>query len=191
MEKACTMLPSSLGISAAVYSAVIYTTLSVPDMPIRFFFLSFLVVPAKWGIGTLVALDILGAVRGWRIIDWFAHLGGATFGAFYWSYGARLWDWLRWSIFVAEARWPSVSFSRGPSAVQQYNNMKTIRTSGLLDGDYTTLDTSDQPSSASILQPPHKSQPTSGDHLTDSKLSDDDFSPGTCEETSGNFCVES
>ncbi|KAI0917952.1 hypothetical protein AcV5_002752 [Taiwanofungus camphoratus] len=52
-------------------------------------------IPIQYGVGTLLAVDILGALRGWRYFNHWAHLGGAAFGAFYWEYGFELWDLLR------------------------------------------------------------------------------------------------
>lgn len=40
----------------------------------------------------MVALDILGIVRGWRAFDHVAHLGGAAFGLLYYFCGGAAWN---------------------------------------------------------------------------------------------------
>lgn len=35
---------------------------------------------------------MIGLVRGWRVFDHVAHLGGALFGLFYYVYGAAIWN---------------------------------------------------------------------------------------------------
>jgi len=52
-------------------------------------------MPIQWGVGALMCIDMLGIIRGWRMFDHYAHLGGAMFGVGYHAYGPRWWDQLR------------------------------------------------------------------------------------------------
>lgn len=88
------ILPS-LGASGAVYSTLVITALAFPDTLVGITLLPLPSFPIQYGVGGLVAMDIIGALRGWRLFDHYAHLGGAAFGLFYWSYGAHWWDNLR------------------------------------------------------------------------------------------------
>jgi len=40
----------------------------------------------------MVALDLIGAIRGWRMFHHFAHLGGAFFGFIYFKFGYQWWE---------------------------------------------------------------------------------------------------
>lgn len=60
-----TILPS-LGISGAVYSAVVVTALAYPHSEIALIFPPTPPIPIQWGVGALVALDCIGVIRGWR-----------------------------------------------------------------------------------------------------------------------------
>ncbi|EMD38783.1 hypothetical protein CERSUDRAFT_112527 [Gelatoporia subvermispora B] len=91
-SKASPKILPSLGISGAVYSAFIYTALAYPDTHISLIFLTGFPIPIAWGAAGLVTVDFLGAIRGWRYMDHFAHLGGAAFGAFYYAYGQQIWE---------------------------------------------------------------------------------------------------
>jgi len=88
------ILPS-LGSSGAVYATLITTALAFPDTQVGLIFPPTPPVSIQTGVSALVALDLIGAVRGWRMFDHWAHLGGAAFGALYWKYGAHFWDRLR------------------------------------------------------------------------------------------------
>ncbi|KAF7794403.1 hypothetical protein EIP86_005537 [Pleurotus ostreatoroseus] len=85
------ILPS-LGASGAIYGTVTLTALAFPDTQVALIFPPTWPIPIQWGVGGLVALDILGALRGWKIFDHYAHLGGAAFGAWYYSYGPGIWN---------------------------------------------------------------------------------------------------
>ncbi|OBZ66851.1 Presenilins-associated rhomboid-like protein, mitochondrial [Grifola frondosa] len=92
---------SSLGSSGAIYAMFTLSALAYPHMSIFLIFLPSISIPIQYGMGALVAVDILGALRGWKIFDHWAHLGGAAFGMFYYAYGPHIWDWLRvvtWSL---------------------------------------------------------------------------------------------
>ena len=60
-----------------------------------------LVVPPSYpidiqtGVAGLLLIDVVGALRGWRVIDHWAHLGGAAFGAAYWAFGPEMWTRLK------------------------------------------------------------------------------------------------
>jgi rhomboid-like protein len=85
------ILPS-LGSSGAVYAALITTAFAFPDTQIGLIFPPTPPISIQTGVSALVVMDIIGALRGWRIFDHWAHLGGAAFGALYWRYGAHFWD---------------------------------------------------------------------------------------------------
>lgn len=59
------VLPS-LGASGAIYGTVTLTALAFPDTQIALIFPPTWPIPIQWGVGSLVALDIVGALRGWR-----------------------------------------------------------------------------------------------------------------------------
>jgi len=88
------ILPS-LGASGAIYAAVTVSALAFPDAQVSLIFPPFVSIPIQAGVGGLVLLDIFGIVRGWRMFDHYAHLGGAAFGAIYYMYGPQWWTFLR------------------------------------------------------------------------------------------------
>ncbi|KAJ3526935.1 hypothetical protein NM688_g8194 [Phlebia brevispora] len=88
------VLPS-LGASGAIYGTVTLTALAFPDTQIALIFPPTWPIPIQWGVGGLVAMDIIGALRSWRLFDHYAHLGGAAFGALYYLYGPKIWDTCR------------------------------------------------------------------------------------------------
>lgn len=59
------ILPS-LGASGAVYAAVTLSALAFPDAEVRLLFPPFFPVPIIQGVGGLVLLDVVGAIRGWK-----------------------------------------------------------------------------------------------------------------------------
>lgn len=59
------LLPS-LGASGAIYGTVTLTALAFPDTQIALILPPTWPIPIQWGVGSLVALDLLGALRGWR-----------------------------------------------------------------------------------------------------------------------------
>jgi rhomboid-like protein len=61
------ILPS-LGASGAVYAAVVMTALGFPDTEIALIIPPSAPIPIQWGVGGLVAMDILGVIRGWRYL---------------------------------------------------------------------------------------------------------------------------
>ncbi|KAG2121870.1 hypothetical protein DEU56DRAFT_833416 [Suillus clintonianus] len=88
------ILPS-LGASGAIYAAVTVSALAFPDAQVSLIFPPFVSIPIQTGVGGLVILDMIGIVRGWRMFDHYAHLGGAAFGAMYYMYGPQWWAFMR------------------------------------------------------------------------------------------------
>lgn len=62
-----TILPS-LGASGAIYAAVTLTALAFPHTEIALIIPPSFPIPIQWGVGGLVALDVIGALRGWRYV---------------------------------------------------------------------------------------------------------------------------
>ncbi|SPO32791.1 related to PCP1 - mitochondrial serine protease [Ustilago trichophora] len=85
----------SLGSSGAVYSALVMSAFAFPDAQLGIIFLPWISVPIGMGVVGVVAMDVVGIVRGWRMFDHWAHLGGAMFGCGYWYGGARIWEWVK------------------------------------------------------------------------------------------------
>ncbi|KAG1780847.1 hypothetical protein EV702DRAFT_1076129 [Suillus placidus] len=88
------ILPS-LGASGAIYAAVTVSALAFPDAQVSLIFPPFVSIPIQAGVGGLVMLDMIGILRGWRMFDHYAHLGGAAFGAIYYMYGPQWWAFMR------------------------------------------------------------------------------------------------
>lgn len=88
------ILPS-LGASGAVYAAVTLSALAFPDAEVRLLFPPFFPIPITAGVGGIILLDIVGVIRGWKLFDHYAHLGGAAFGALYYYYGTSWWNFQR------------------------------------------------------------------------------------------------
>ncbi|KAF8892123.1 hypothetical protein BD779DRAFT_1511007 [Infundibulicybe gibba] len=95
------ILPS-LGASGAVYAAVTLTALAFPESQVALFIPPSYPISIQWGVGGMVALDILGVLRGWRYFDHWAHLGGAAFGVAYYAYGPQFWNMMRRKMQVEE-----------------------------------------------------------------------------------------
>ena len=62
-----TILPS-LGASGAIYSAVALTAMAFPHTEIALMIPPSFPIPIQWGVGALVVVDIVGALRGWRCV---------------------------------------------------------------------------------------------------------------------------
>jgi len=107
------ILPS-LGASGAIYAAVTMTALAFPDSEVALFIPPSYPINIQYGVGALMALDMIGIMRGWRFVfsfscshailltyfmfrlfDHWAHLGGAAFGIFYYNYGPSYWAYQR------------------------------------------------------------------------------------------------
>lgn len=61
------ILPS-LGASGAIYAAVTLTALGFPDTQIALLIPPSFPIPIQYGVGGLVAIDMIGALRGWRYV---------------------------------------------------------------------------------------------------------------------------
>ncbi|KAI0653004.1 hypothetical protein C8Q70DRAFT_1039429 [Cubamyces menziesii] len=89
----------SLGSSGAIYAMVVITALGFPDAEITLVIPPWYPINIQTGVGALLALDLLGVLRGWKLFDHYAHLGGAAFGAFWYAYGAQIWYEIRaWEL---------------------------------------------------------------------------------------------
>jgi len=95
------ILPS-LGASGAIYAAVTMTALAFPDSQVALFIPPTYPINIQYGVGGLVLMDMIGIVRGWRVFDHWAHLGGAAFGVLYYKYGPQWWRYLRESMVDAD-----------------------------------------------------------------------------------------
>lgn len=71
------------------------TALAYPDASVSLIFLPMIPIPIGMGMGAMVLVDLLGVIRGWKMFDHVAHLGGAAFGVLYYAYGKEFWTWLR------------------------------------------------------------------------------------------------
>ena len=91
VSKARDAIMPSLGASGAVYGTLVLTALAMPETSIQLFFLPFLAAPIRWGAAGLMAMDTIGIVRGWRVLDHYGHLSGAAFGGAYFFGGPYLW----------------------------------------------------------------------------------------------------
>ncbi|KAK7012225.1 rhomboid domain-containing protein [Favolaschia claudopus] len=98
-------IAGSLGASGAVYACIAISAVTFPELTVSPIFIPFS-VPIRLGVGALVALDVIGILRGWRTFDHFAHFGGALFGFWYALFGPAL--WARWRAFASY-----FSFSKG------------------------------------------------------------------------------
>ncbi|KAF8318765.1 hypothetical protein DL93DRAFT_2109316 [Clavulina sp. PMI_390] len=87
------MISPSLGASGAIYGVVAMTALALPETNISLIFLPMVPFPITFGVGGMVALDIIGIIRGWKMFDHWAHLGGALSGAIYFYHAP--WEWVR------------------------------------------------------------------------------------------------
>ena len=59
------ILPS-LGASGAIYAAVTMTALAFPDSQVALFIPPSYPINIQYGVGGLIALDLIGIMRGWR-----------------------------------------------------------------------------------------------------------------------------
>ena len=67
-----TEILQSLGASGAVYAAVTLTALAFPHTEIALMIPPSFPIPIQWGVGGLLMIDIIGALRGWKYVAaWF------------------------------------------------------------------------------------------------------------------------
>ncbi|CAG7851580.1 Rhomboid-like protein {ECO:0000256/RuleBase:RU362115} {ECO:0000256/RuleBase:RU362115} [Serendipita indica DSM 11827] len=94
-EVTATQILPSTGASGAIWASLMVTALGWPHTTVTLVFLPFFPISIGTGVYGLVALDIIGLIRGWRFFDHAGHLGGAAFGALYFYYGPGWWEWCR------------------------------------------------------------------------------------------------
>ncbi|KAJ3371518.1 hypothetical protein GGF31_003127 [Allomyces arbusculus] len=83
------VLPS-LGASGALFACLGVTTVQAPDVNVGLAFFPGISTPIKYVFPGLVALDLVGVVRNWRLFDHFAHLSGSMFGFAYMTFGREI-----------------------------------------------------------------------------------------------------
>ncbi|KAJ3348537.1 hypothetical protein HDU91_006546 [Kappamyces sp. JEL0680] len=89
----------SLGASGAIWALVAGGALANPHQTVSLVFLPFYEFKLETLVPLLLALDLVGLVRGWRLFDHAAHLGGALVGYAYCTYGVPLWYQLQERLF--------------------------------------------------------------------------------------------
>ncbi|ORZ10362.1 hypothetical protein BCR41DRAFT_308704 [Lobosporangium transversale] len=76
------MIPS-LGASGALFGCLSSIAYLYPNASAYIIFLPFLSFKMPVAVGAMMALDLAGVIRNWRIFDHYAHLAGSTFGLAY------------------------------------------------------------------------------------------------------------
>lgn len=61
----------SLGASGAVWATVMLTALAFPEAQVALFIPPTYPVSIQYGVGGLMALDVIGILRGWKSVFWF------------------------------------------------------------------------------------------------------------------------
>lgn len=105
------ILPS-LGASGAIYATVTMTALAFPTSEVALFIPPSYPINIQTGVSCLVLLDIVGLLRGWRMFDHYAHLGGAAFGVLYYNYGPDFWNRMRRTFQIDPASIPQTPSSQ-------------------------------------------------------------------------------
>ncbi|KAJ7583255.1 hypothetical protein C8J56DRAFT_953468 [Mycena floridula] len=90
-----TAIRPSLGASGAIYGCVTMTALAFPESKIALIIPPSYPIDIQWGVGGLLLMDMIGILRGWKMLDHWAHLGGAAFGVAYYYGGMKMWNTLR------------------------------------------------------------------------------------------------
>lgn len=80
-----------LGASGAVYSCLVVEAIHDPSHQIAIIFLPFIPFSIVYGVTGMIALDIIGVLRGWRGFGHLCHLSGAALGAGAYQYGPAVW----------------------------------------------------------------------------------------------------
>ncbi|XP_053214165.1 presenilins-associated rhomboid-like protein, mitochondrial [Panonychus citri] len=80
----------SIGASGAILGLLAASCMINPEASLGIVFIPNLLIPAKYGICGIIALDTMGIIRQWRLFDHAAHLGGTIFGIWYIKYGQEL-----------------------------------------------------------------------------------------------------
>ncbi|EAU90212.2 hypothetical protein CC1G_05750 [Coprinopsis cinerea okayama7 len=100
------ILPS-LGASGAVWATLTMTALAFPDSQVALFIPPSYPINIQTAVSGLVLFDMIGILRGWRMFDHWAHLGGAAFGVAYYAYGPDFWHRLRRTFAIDPASIPT------------------------------------------------------------------------------------
>ncbi|KAI9594480.1 hypothetical protein BDF19DRAFT_444960 [Syncephalis fuscata] len=91
--KPLSVVSPSLGASGAIFGLFASCAWKYPDAQVHMIFLPMLPIKIGHGLAGLMALDLVGAVRGWQMFDHYAHLSGAISGLLYMQYGhSVIWD---------------------------------------------------------------------------------------------------
>jgi len=69
---------------------VSFTALLLPHTSVNILFIP-IAMPISAAVSGMVLLDVVGIIRGWKMFDHWAHLGGALFGAWAWYDGGSWW----------------------------------------------------------------------------------------------------
>lgn len=77
----------SLGASGAILGVIAYICMTRPDSELLLFFIP---ISAGNAIKSLIAIDLIGLIAKWKLIDHAAHLGGSAFGVWYALQGEQL-----------------------------------------------------------------------------------------------------
>ncbi|XP_065882734.1 presenilin-associated rhomboid-like protein, mitochondrial [Dysidea avara] len=73
----------SRGASGAIMGVITAVIAHSPDASVYLIFLPFVPIPAVWALGGVITLDLVGLIRGWKVFDHAAHLGGVLFALLY------------------------------------------------------------------------------------------------------------
>lgn len=97
----------SLGSSGSLYGILALTALVHPDSRIGILFVPGFTMRMQDGFFTMLCIDVLGILAGWRWLDHAGHLGGALFG-FWWYYqGSKWWIWCRTNLLKSKQPMPA------------------------------------------------------------------------------------
>ncbi|KAF8998530.1 hypothetical protein BDQ17DRAFT_807204 [Cyathus striatus] len=106
LKDSATKIKPVYGFSGALYACAMLTMLTYPDSQLSLY------VPPKHPVNletvgcAVLIFDIVGALRGWSMLNHWAHLGGAVFGLVYYYVGTDVWYMARrkWSGMLAYRR---------------------------------------------------------------------------------------
>lgn len=88
------MMIPSVGASGGILALIALMCTSYPDARLNIAFVEKIIPHSFSGQSALIAimaLDTLGLIMGWKVLDHAGHLGGALFGVWYAYYGKDLW----------------------------------------------------------------------------------------------------
>ncbi|KAG8197303.1 hypothetical protein JTE90_007549 [Oedothorax gibbosus] len=80
-------LVTSLGASGALMAVLSSMCLQFPNIPLQIIFFPFFTFSAGQAIKAIMTLDLIGLIAKWKLFDHAAHLGGASCGMLYLTYG--------------------------------------------------------------------------------------------------------